>query len=141
MVDQRLGTLPEAITARADITADRLTELNRALTTTIAKSMTDLEAGADRIEETITTRISKATASISTDVEQTAARMDVAVRTALEQVKNAARHIEDLVEVKASAHAPNSSAPRSRKCSRTVADQTRPSPTSSTSRANSSTPP
>ncbi len=105
MVDTRLGTLPEAITARAEITADRLTELNRTISTSIAASMVDLEAGADRVEETITTRISKATSSLSTDVEQTAARMDVAVRTALEQVKNAARHIEDLVEVKAVATA------------------------------------
>lgn len=105
MVDRRLGTLPEAITARAEITADRLAELNTALSTSITRSMADLEAGADRIEETITSRIAKATATISTDVEQTAARMDVAVRTALEQVKQATRHIEDLVEVKAVATA------------------------------------
>ncbi|MBU1176551.1 MAG: hypothetical protein KKH72_14200 [Alphaproteobacteria bacterium] len=105
MVDQRLGTLPEAITARTEITADRLAELNKTLNSSITKSMSDLEAGADRIEETIATRISQATASLSTDVEQTAARMDVAVRTALEQVKDAARHIEDLVEVKAVATA------------------------------------
>lgn len=101
MVDKRLGTLPEAITARAEITADRLAELNETLTVSLGKSMTDLESGADRIEETITSRIAKATSTIYNDVEMTTARMDVAVRTALEQVKDAARHIEDLVEVKA----------------------------------------
>lgn len=101
MVDKRLGTLPEAITARAEITADRLAELNESLNSSISKSMVDLERGADRIEETISTRISQATLSMSSDVEQTAARMDVAVRTALVEIKEAARYIEDLVEVKA----------------------------------------
>jgi hypothetical protein len=105
MVDNRLGTLPEAITARAEITADRLTDLNRTISTTISASMADLEASADQIEETLASRISQATATLSVDVEQTAARMDVAVRTALEQVKEASRHIEDLVEVKAVATA------------------------------------
>ena len=62
MVDQRLGTLPEAITARADITAERLASLNTAINTALVQSMTDLEAGADRIEETISTRIVAATA-------------------------------------------------------------------------------
>ena len=123
MVDKRLGTLPEAITARSEIAADRLTELNQTMAATMTKTMSELEESADRIEETITDRVTKATASISTDVEmitervtkatasistdveQTAARMDVAVRTALDNVKDAARHIEDLVEVKAVATA------------------------------------
>ena len=51
MVDQRLGTLPEAITARADITAERLASLNTAINTALVQSMADLETGADRIEE------------------------------------------------------------------------------------------
>src|SRR5690606_16593406 len=85
MVDQRLGTLPEAITARADITAERLASLNTAINTALVQSMTDLEAGADRIEETIAQRIVAAPANISEDVTQTADRMDVAVRNALEQ--------------------------------------------------------
>src|SRR5690606_7911217 len=85
MVDQRLGTLPEAITARAAITAGRLASLNTAINTALVQSMTDLEAGADRIEETIAQRIVAAPANISEDVTQTADRMDVAVRNALEQ--------------------------------------------------------
>lgn len=101
MVDERLGTLPEAITARADITADRLTALNESINSTISKSMEDLEASADQIEQTIGSRIASASLTISSDVEQTAARMDVAVRTALEQIREAAHHIEDLVEVRA----------------------------------------
>ena len=68
MVDQRLGTLPEAITARADITAERLASLNTAINTALVQSMTDLEAGADRIEETISKRIVAATANITDDV-------------------------------------------------------------------------
>ena len=101
MVDQRLGTLPEAITARADIAADRLAALNENINTSIVQSMSELESGADRIEETIGTRIANASLAISNDVEQTAARMDVAVRTALDQVREAAQHIEELVEVRA----------------------------------------
>lgn len=101
MVDRRLGTLPEAITARADITADRLTALNESINITISSSMAELEASADQIEETIGSRIASASLTISSDVEQTAARMDVAVRTALEQIREAAHHIEDLVEVRA----------------------------------------
>lgn len=101
LVDSRLGTLPEAITARADITAERLSALNENINTSISKTMAELEKGADAIEETIGTRIANASLTISNDVEQTAARMDVAVRTALEQIRDAARHIEDLVEVRA----------------------------------------
>ena len=101
MVDDRLGTLPEAITTRASITADRLTALNEDINSSISKSMKDLEESADRIEEKIGTSIVDASLTISNDVEQTAARMDITVRTALEQVKEAARHIEDLVEVRA----------------------------------------
>jgi len=101
MVDDRLGTLPEAITARADITADRLNALNENINSTINQSMIDLETSATKIEETIGTSIASASLTISNDVEQTAARMDITVRTALDQVKEAARHIEDLVEVRA----------------------------------------
>ncbi len=101
MVDDRLGTLPEAITARADITADRLTALSDDINNSISQSMSNLETSATKIEETIGSSISMASLKISSDIEQTTSRMDIAVRTALEQVKDAARHIEDLVEVKA----------------------------------------
>lgn len=101
LVDQRLGTLPEAITARADITAERLAALNASINTSITQSMADLEAGADRIEETIATRITAATQNISTDITNTANRMDSAVRTALEQIRVAAGDIDQLLTVKA----------------------------------------
>src|SRR5690606_31138868 len=101
MVDQRLGTLPEAITARADITAERLAALNASINTSITQSMADLEAGADRIEETIANRITAATQNISTDITNTANRMDSAVRTALEQIRVAAGDIDQLLTVKA----------------------------------------
>jgi len=100
-VDQRLGTLPEAITARADITADRLAALNATINNSLVQSMAELEAGADRIEETISNRIVNAAANISTEVSATANRMDMAVRAALEQFQTAAVTIEDLVQVKA----------------------------------------
>lgn len=101
MVDERLGTLPEAITARADITADRLSALNENISTSLGKTMSDLETSADHIEETISSRIASASMSIANDVTESTERMDVAVRAALEQVRDATRHIEDLVEVKA----------------------------------------
>ncbi|MEQ1900787.1 MAG: hypothetical protein ABL866_08645 [Devosia sp.] len=101
MVDQRLGTLPEAITARADITAERLASLNTAINTALVQSMTDLEAGADRIEETISQRIVAATASITLDVAETADRMDTHVRQALEQIQLAAKSIDEIISVKA----------------------------------------
>src|SRR5690606_19232116 len=127
MVDDRLGTLPEAITTRAEITAERLAGLNEAIHGTITDSMRDLEAGADRIESTLTGSIQSAigqsmsdletgasriedvlndklanvTANISADVEQTAMRMDAVVRKAMEELKTAAVHIEDLVEIRA----------------------------------------
>ncbi len=101
MVDDRLGTLPEAITARVDITADRLAALNENIHSSISQSMSDLEESATNIEKTIGTSLTKASITISSDVEQTASRMDIAVRTALEEIKEAARHIEDLVEIKA----------------------------------------
>src|SRR5690606_9440015 len=65
----------------------------------------DLEAGADRIEETISQRIVAATANISSDVTQTADRMDLAVRNALEQIQNAARNVDELISIKAVAAA------------------------------------
>src|SRR5690606_30395020 len=105
MVDQRLGTLPEAITARADITAERLASLNTAINTALVQSMTDLEAGADRIEETISRRIVAATQGIADDVTTTADRMDVAVRNALDLISVASRNIDDLISVKAVAAA------------------------------------
>uniref|UniRef100_UPI002FC91720 hypothetical protein n=1 Tax=Devosia sp. TaxID=1871048 RepID=UPI002FC91720 len=101
MVDQRLGTLPEAITARADITAERLAALNASINTSITQSMTDLEAGADRIEETIATRINAASQTIVSDITNTANHMDSAVRTALEQIRVAATDIDHLLTVKA----------------------------------------
>lgn len=101
MVEDRLGSLPEAITARADITADRLSALNEAINESVGRTMADLESSADRIEETVGSRIANASLAISTDVEQTAARMDVAVRNALDQIREASRHMEDLVEVRA----------------------------------------
>src|SRR5690606_13434417 len=101
MVDQRLGTLPEAITARADITAERLAALNASISTSITQSMADLEAGADRIEETIATRITAASDAISADVEATASRMDGAVRGALDLLRQAGASIDQLVSVKA----------------------------------------
>src|SRR5690606_20768310 len=101
MVDQRLGTLPEAITARADITAERLASLNASISSSLTQSMADLEAGADRIEETISTRITAAAMAISENVETTANRMDVAVRGALDQIRLAATNIDQIVSVKA----------------------------------------
>ncbi|MEO5806926.1 hypothetical protein [Devosia sp.] len=101
MVDQRLGTLPEAITARADITAERLAALNASINTSITQSMADLESGADRIEETIATRLVAATTSITNDVTNTANRMDLAVRNALEQIQIAGASIDQIVSVKA----------------------------------------
>src|SRR6185437_10815914 len=68
LVDQRLGTLPEAITARADITAERLAALNSAINTALVQSMADLESGADRLEETISKRIVSASANITEEV-------------------------------------------------------------------------
>jgi hypothetical protein len=101
MVDQRLGTLPEAITARADITAERLASLNTAINTALVQSMADLEAGADRIEETISKRIVAATANITLDVAETADRMDTHVRQAMEQIHSASRSIDELISIKA----------------------------------------
>src|SRR5690606_28991818 len=95
------GTLPEAITARADITAERLSALNASISTSITQSMADLEAGADRIEETISTRITSAALAISENVESTANRMDGAVRDALDQIRLAAANIDQIVSVKA----------------------------------------
>ena len=105
MVDQRLGTLPEAITARADITAERLASLNTAINTALVQSMADLEAGADRIEETISKRIVQATSNITLDVAETADRMDTHVRQALEQIHNASRAIDEVISIKAVAAA------------------------------------
>jgi len=101
MVDDRLGSLPESITARADITAERLAALNENINHSLTKSMADLEASADKMEETIGTRIVGASANVANDIEQTASRMDLAVRTALEQIRSASAEIEDLVEVRA----------------------------------------
>ena len=123
MVDQRLGTLPEAITARADITAERLASLNTAINTALVQSMTDLEAGADRIEETISKRIVAATATISDDVSQTADRMDVAVRNALEQIGTASRTIDELISIKAVAAA-DAIGGKVAEINRTVSEQT-----------------
>jgi uncharacterized phage infection (PIP) family protein YhgE len=104
MVDQRLGTLPEAITARADITAERLASLNTAINTALVQSMTDLEAGADRIEETISRRIVSATQGIADDVTSTADRMD-APSAALAQIQQASSNIDELISIKAVAAA------------------------------------
>ncbi|MEP7241626.1 MAG: hypothetical protein ABI697_12135, partial [Devosia sp.] len=105
MVDQRLGTLPEAITARADITAERLASLNTAINTALVQSMADLEAGADRIEETISKRIVSATSNITLDIAETADRMDTHVRQALEQIHQAAGAIDEVISIKAVAAA------------------------------------
>src|SRR6185437_8742683 len=123
LVDQRLGTLPEAITARADITAERLAALNSAINTALVQSMTDLESGADRLEETISRRIVVATADVSEQVAASANRMDTAVRSALEQINAAARTIEEVVEVKAVAAADDISG-RVAEMHRTVGEQT-----------------
>src|SRR5690606_11997870 len=95
------GTLPEAITARADITAERLASLNTAINTALVQSMADLEAGADRIEETIAKRIVEATANITLDVAETAHRMDLHVRQAMEQIHHASASIDEIISVKA----------------------------------------
>lgn len=123
MVDQRLGTLPEAITARADITADRLAALNASISTSITQSMADLEAGADRIEETIATRISLASQTIADDVIATAGRMDTAVRSALDQIRLAAGNIDQIVSVKAVGTVENLEG-RLSEINRTVEEQT-----------------
>ncbi|MDB5561370.1 MAG: Kinesin-like protein [Hyphomicrobiales bacterium] len=100
-VDDRLGSLPEAITARADLTADRLASLNSAINSALVQSMAELEAGAERLEETISTRIVAATANISSEVTETANRMDVAVRHALDQFQVTANTLDDLISIKA----------------------------------------
>src|SRR5690606_39558029 len=69
MVDDRLGTLPEAITTRAEITAERLAGLNQSIHGTITDSMRDLEAGADRIESTLTGSIQSAIGLSMADLE------------------------------------------------------------------------
>src|SRR6185437_6889043 len=99
------GTLPEAITARADITAERLAALNSAINTALVQSMADLESGADRLEETISKRIVSASANITEEVVQNADRMDVAVRSALDRLQDVTRNVEEIIEVKAVAAA------------------------------------
>ncbi len=107
VVDQRLGTLPEAITARADITADRLASLNETISNTMNKTSSELETSATRIEETINQRIVVAARGLSGDVEQSAARMDVAVRAALEKITGVADRFESLVRIDAAQSAEN----------------------------------
>ncbi|MCB9994202.1 MAG: hypothetical protein H6873_11165 [Hyphomicrobiaceae bacterium] len=110
MVDQRLGTLPEAITSRADQTAQRLNSLNENINATMSKSLTDLESSAERIEKTISTRIVEAASGISRHVAETANSMDMSVRAALEAINEVATKFSTVVTQDASAAAQNISA-------------------------------
>lgn len=104
-VDVRLGTLPEAITARVDISAERLASLHETINSTIAASMVDLETGADRIENALTERVAGLATNLATDVENASGRMDIVVRSALDKLGAATRAIEDLVGLRAPATA------------------------------------
>ena len=82
--------------------ADRIeSTLTGSIHSAIGQSMADLESGASRIETVLNDKLANVTANISADVEQTAMRMDAVVRKAMEELKVATVHIEDLVEVRA----------------------------------------
>ncbi|MCB1516349.1 MAG: hypothetical protein KDJ19_01835 [Hyphomicrobiaceae bacterium] len=110
MVDQRLGTLPEAITARADQTAQRLNSLNENINSSMSKSLTDLESSAERIEKTISSRIVEAASGISQHVAETANSMDMSVRAALEAINEVATKFTSITTHDAAAAAQNISA-------------------------------
>src|SRR5690606_21648699 len=75
------------------------------------------------IEETISKRIVAATANISEDITQTADRMDVAVRRALDQIQGASRTIDELISAKAVAAA-DAGGNRVSEINRVVTEQT-----------------
>jgi len=99
-IDEKVGTLPDMISERANATAERLNEINSSVSGALDKTMSNIDEGASRIAATLEQKIVNMTSDISGDVEVTATRMDQIVRSAMSELQMVSTKLEDLVEVR-----------------------------------------
>ena len=102
LLNDRLGALPQEISAQAEAATGRLSALNTSIEASLASALGSIEFSANRIHDQVGTGLLQSMQSIAGEIDTTVNHMDGTVRESLSRLQETSRELDGLISTRAS---------------------------------------